>query len=82
MREQNLLGDMEESLSPREKWIRSNAVKVFQTGGDHEEPKWKAVSGNYEAVGPTDDEAVERLAQVLWAKKKIKTWNHYDPRRN
>lgn len=66
-----LFGDMEETLSPKEKWIRNNAVKVWQTeGGQH-----KAASGNYQAIGGSEDEAVARLAHILWTKKEIKIWN-------
>ena len=71
-----LFGDMEETLSPKEKWMRDNAVKVWpyrrpgQLQGQH-----KATSGEHEAIGGSEDEAVARLAHILWTKENIKLWN-------
>lgn len=64
--------DMEETLSPRQKWIRKNAVKSFALEG--KEGKYKAVSGDFSAIGDDEDQAILRLAQTLWIRKQIKTW--------
>tara|TARA_Y100000590_G_scaffold35002_1_gene38068 strand:- start:1473 stop:1691 length:219 start_codon:yes stop_codon:yes gene_type:complete len=64
--------DMEETLSPRQKWIRNNAVKSFELEG--EDGKYKAVSGDFSAIGDDEDQAILRLAQTLWIRKQIKTW--------
>ena len=72
----DLFGDMEETLSPKERWMRDNAVKVWLTEGhDQLQGQHKATSGKHEAIGGSQDEAVARLAPILWTKEKIKIWN-------
>lgn len=79
----DLFGDMDESLSPRRKWMIENAVKAFFSEGNETiQGQFKAVSGEHEAIGPTYDEAIGRLAAILWVKENIKTWNHHDPSQN
>tara|TARA_Y100000004_G_scaffold163843_1_gene193530 strand:- start:7 stop:243 length:237 start_codon:yes stop_codon:yes gene_type:complete len=71
-----LFGDMEETLSPKERWMRDNSVKVWvTTGHDQLQGKHKASNGKHEAIGGSKDEAVARLAHILWAKENIKLWN-------
>tara|TARA_R110002012_G_scaffold123649_8_gene274207 strand:+ start:227 stop:451 length:225 start_codon:yes stop_codon:yes gene_type:complete len=74
---------MDESLSPRRKWMLENAVKAFFSEGHEKlQGQYKAVSGNHEAIGTTYDEAILRLSAILWVKENIKTWNHHDPSKN
>ena len=71
-----LFGDMEETLSPREKWMRANAVKVWITAGhDKLQGQHKATSGKHEAIGGSQDEAIVRLANILWEKENVKIWS-------
>ncbi len=71
----DLLDNQDESLPPREKWIRENAVKSFFSEGHEKlQGQYKAVSGKYEAIGGTRDEAIERLAQMLWIKEGVPIW--------
>jgi len=69
-----LFGDMEETLSPREKWMRDNAVKAWVTEGHDKPLEHKASSGKHEATGGSRDEVLARLAHILWSKEKIKIW--------
>jgi len=34
-----------------------------------------AECGEYKEFGPTKDDAINRLAQILWIKEDIKPWN-------
>ena len=70
-----LFGDMEETLSPKERWMRDNAVKAWVTAPDGEDFKHKASSGRHEATGRSRDEALAKLAQILWAKENIRLWD-------
>ena len=70
-----LFGDMDETLSPRERWMRNNAVKDWVTAPDGEAPTHKASSGKHEATGGSRDEALARLAHILWIKENIKLWS-------
>ena len=79
----DLFGDMEESLSPRRKWMMENAVKAFfSEGNEAVQGQYKAVSGKHEAIGTTSDEAILRLSAILWVKENVKTWDHHDPSKN
>ena len=66
--------DMEESLSPRQQWCKRHAVKTVYCESRGERPaQFKAFSLEYEASAETEAEAIDRLAQILWIKKNIKT---------
>lgn len=72
-----LFGDMEESLSPRAKWMRENAVRSFPTIGSETKRfgPYKAVSGKHSAYGMTNNEAIVRLAFKLFSLENIKIWS-------
>lgn len=75
----DLFGDMEEGQSARRKWIRENAVKSFFSEGHEKlQGQFKAVSGEHQAIGGTAEEAILRLAAILWVKENIKGWDHHD----
>ena len=71
--------EMEEHLSPREQWMRLNKVVAYPTDVDSREFKmfgpFVAKRGEHKEYGPTKDDAINRLAQILWIKEDIKTWN-------
>ena len=72
----DLFADQPERLSPREKWMRANAVKVWFTDGHQQvQGAYKATSGKHEAIGHSQDEAIARLAHILWKKEDIRIWN-------
>ena len=72
MSEPDLFGDSAEGLSPRRQWMMENAVKAFFSEGYEKlQGQYKAVSGDHEAIGTTYDEAIERLAQILWVKENV-----------
>ena len=71
-----LFGDMDETLSPREKWMRKHSVKAFLSeGSDQLQGQFKAISGKHEGIGHSQDEAIARLAHILWIKENIKMWS-------
>ena len=66
--------NMEESLSPRQRWCKRHAVKTVYCEPRGEKPaQFKAFSLEYETSAETEAEAIDRLAQILWIKKNIKT---------
>ena len=85
----DLFAGMEESLSPREKWLREHNVHTHHA--EHEEEPWTAVSlpGGYDSVGEwmaengdegveygmTREEAINKLAQRLFAECGVKHWS-------
>jgi hypothetical protein len=71
-----LFGDMEETPTPREKWMRDNDVRAFPTVGIETKRfgPYKAVSGKHSAYGVTQNEAIVRLAFKLWSLENIKIW--------
>ena len=71
----SLFGDMPESLSPRERWIRTNLVKVLVI----EAPlsacgKYIATNGQHTAKAATYDDVLILLAQVLYEQERILPW--------
>ena len=72
-----LLPNMPESLSPREKWCRKNGVLIEQTAGDQQSlGEFKASGRGKVAYGKTEKEAGDVLAYRLWTQLKIKHWNY------
>ncbi len=71
--------DMEEHPSPKVRWMRKNKVAAYPTDEDSREFKMFgahiAECGEYKEFGPTKDDAINRLAQILWIKEDIKPWN-------
>jgi hypothetical protein len=65
----DLFGDMEESLSPRERWKRKNLSSMLEVEGH-----WVARGRGTAMAGSTEDEAVQKLAHKLWTSMKIKPW--------
>jgi hypothetical protein len=71
----DLFNDMEESLSPKEKWMRRNSVEVLATEDDHG-PKWIAQATGRSGVSREGrDDAIKRLAHRMWVDAGIKPWN-------
>lgn len=66
--------DMEESLSPKQQWCKRHNVEIVYSEARGNTPaQFKAFSLEYEASAETEAEAIDRLAQILWIKKNIKT---------
>ena len=69
---------MEEHLSPRARWMKRNNVAAYLTevgSRDYETGAYMARRGEHKEYGPTKDDAINRLAQILWIKEDIKPWN-------
>ena len=78
---------IEETLSPRLKWMRQHKIEVVDSGLDHEPGEkcahtgnrlyryWAVIEGTVseleEAGGDTEDEAIVNLAKKL----NLKLWN-------
>ena len=72
----SLFGDMPESLSPRERWIRTNLVKVLVIEAPlSASGKYVATNGQHTAKAATYDDVLILLAQVLYEQERIPPWN-------
>ena len=71
----NLFSDTEESLSPRESWIRKHGILCRDCGEDHKLGRWEARLRGVNEYAPTRDEALAALAARLWKEFQIKPWN-------
>lgn len=71
-----LFDDLPESLSPRERWMRANLVKVLVVE-DPASPcgKYIATNGCYTAQAGTYDDVLNALAGILREKERIAPWN-------
>lgn len=66
-----LFGDMPESLSPREAWVRRNGVRLETTDDKDGNPLWFAKIPGHSAQGATREDAIWRLATYLEATQDI-----------
>jgi hypothetical protein len=72
----DMFAGMEESLSPRERWVKNHGVTVSATEDEHG-PKWTASLEGKGAVISREsrEDALKRLAQWMWINLAVKPWN-------
>lgn len=70
----NELFQIEESKSPRLRWMDKHGVWTQKTNAEeYEDPEhaWKAQAAGYVGFGPTEDDAIVELARLMG----IALWN-------